>query len=348
MRRRTTRFASRSRCQRRVVGSIRGVDCIQADARSEQADGRGRVRPRTGCRCCGSRSTSPIRCSASASSRCSRLRTRSAARCSATLAIGRAPTGRRPTSAPTIQRQYANALGLSRPALEHAAYAHLDAAPHLRRFVTKALAMHLADSVWSATERHLFRRRDRQATRHARRRPLVRLRAAAGTRALAYQGAQVGDVSPARHARRSSRRVHRSDGGFFQPRTMRPIAEPAIVVVATTGRSRSCSPACPAARSSCRCGCRPRRPISPSSITTSPIRRAGTRSIVVRRRDPNAIGGWRYEAHLMVLTAPYVVAARGGDASGDRAAHREPQRRASTSTSPTSRSRRTRAGTTCA
>jgi hypothetical protein len=47
-------------------------------------------------------------------------------------------------------------LGLSRTALEHAAYGHLDAAPHLRRFVTKALAMHLADSVWTATERHLF------------------------------------------------------------------------------------------------------------------------------------------------------------------------------------------------
>src|SRR6185295_5839607 len=47
-------------------------------------------------------------------------------------------------------------LGLSRTDLEHAAYAHLDGAPHLRRSVTKALAMHLADSVWVATERHLF------------------------------------------------------------------------------------------------------------------------------------------------------------------------------------------------
>jgi hypothetical protein len=27
---------------------------------------------------------------------------------------------------------------------------------------------------------------------------------------------------------------------------------------------------------------------------------------LVRRRDPNAAGGWRYEAHLMVLTTPYV------------------------------------------
>ena len=47
-------------------------------------------------------------------------------------------------------------LGLSRKALEKAAAEHVDAAPHLRRFVTKALAQHLAESVWTATERHLF------------------------------------------------------------------------------------------------------------------------------------------------------------------------------------------------
>src|SRR5262245_47452515 len=34
-------------------------------------------------------------------------------------------------------------LGLSLAAFEHAAYDHLNAAPHLRRFVTKALAMHI-------------------------------------------------------------------------------------------------------------------------------------------------------------------------------------------------------------
>jgi hypothetical protein len=55
-------------------------------------------------------------------------------------------------------------LGLSRTALEHAAYAHLDAAPHLRRFVTKALAMHIADGVWTQTERHLFA--DARGQRH--------------------------------------------------------------------------------------------------------------------------------------------------------------------------------------
>jgi hypothetical protein len=55
-------------------------------------------------------------------------------------------------------------LGLTREAFERAAYACLDAAPHLRRFVTKALSMHLADSVWSAVERHLFR--DATGQRH--------------------------------------------------------------------------------------------------------------------------------------------------------------------------------------
>src|SRR5829696_7641097 len=60
-------------------------------------------------------------------------------------------------------------VGLSRTALEHAAYAHLDAAPHLRRAMTKALAMHLADTVWSASERHLFR--DATGARHGMPRP---------------------------------------------------------------------------------------------------------------------------------------------------------------------------------
>ncbi|WP_460494103.1 hypothetical protein [Dactylosporangium cerinum] len=47
-------------------------------------------------------------------------------------------------------------LGLTLSGLEHAAYRHLDAAPHLRRYLTKALAMHLAGGVWQAVDRHLF------------------------------------------------------------------------------------------------------------------------------------------------------------------------------------------------
>lgn len=60
-------------------------------------------------------------------------------------------------------------LGLSKEGLEYAAYAHLDAAPHLRRAITKAVAMHVADSVWAATERHLFR--DATGKRHGMPRP---------------------------------------------------------------------------------------------------------------------------------------------------------------------------------
>src|SRR5262245_54609487 len=44
----------------------------------------------------------------------------------------------------------------ARKEMEYRAYAHLDAAPHLRDHVTKALAMHLADSVWTPVERYLF------------------------------------------------------------------------------------------------------------------------------------------------------------------------------------------------
>ena len=49
-----------------------------------------------------------------------------------------------------------NRLRLSKPDLERAAYQHLDAAPHLRRHVTKAVGMHLADNVWASVDRHLF------------------------------------------------------------------------------------------------------------------------------------------------------------------------------------------------
>ncbi|WP_238015105.1 hypothetical protein KZZ52_50905 [Dactylosporangium sp. AC04546] len=59
-------------------------------------------------------------------------------------------------------------LGLTRAGLEQAAYRHLDRAAHLRRYLTKALAMHGADVVWQALEHHLFpdaagRRRERAA-----------------------------------------------------------------------------------------------------------------------------------------------------------------------------------------
>jgi hypothetical protein len=47
-------------------------------------------------------------------------------------------------------------LGLSREALERSAYKHLEDSRHLKHHTSKALAMHLADEVWSGVQRHLF------------------------------------------------------------------------------------------------------------------------------------------------------------------------------------------------
>ncbi|WP_344457242.1 zinc ribbon domain-containing protein [Actinocorallia aurantiaca] len=47
-------------------------------------------------------------------------------------------------------------VGLTRPDLARAAYAHLDASGWLRHHATKALALHQADEVWTGVERHLF------------------------------------------------------------------------------------------------------------------------------------------------------------------------------------------------
>lgn len=115
-------------------------------------------------------------------------------------------------------------LGLSRTALEHAAYAHLDAAPHLRRFVTKALAMHLADSVWAATERHLFV--DARGKRHgtprvSRWHDFTRLPG----RALAHpRSGAAGRGGHCRHARLPAdrrRRQHRRVVAIVGPRPLR-------------------------------------------------------------------------------------------------------------------------------
>src|SRR5213592_1715745 len=116
-------------------------------------------------------------------------------------------------------------LGLTRSGLEHAAYAHLDAAPHLRRSVTKALAMHLADSVWSATERHLFR--DATGGRHGmpgigRWFDFSRIpgRARSHTKDRKWETFRLhGTLDGHRSAYATG------DGRFYQPRCMRPIAE---------------------------------------------------------------------------------------------------------------------------
>jgi hypothetical protein len=52
--------------------------------------------------------------------------------------------------------QWREHLGLTREALEHRAYRHLERSGWLLGHMTKALAMHQADEVWAGVERHLF------------------------------------------------------------------------------------------------------------------------------------------------------------------------------------------------
>ena len=202
-------------------------------------------------------------------------------------------------------------LGLSRTALEHAAYGHLDAAPHLRRFVTKALAMHLADSVWAATERHLFpdaRGQRIGMPRIGRWYDFARLpgRARSHTTANKWETFRLCGTLAGHRAAYTDR-----TGDFVQPRHLRPVDGDAWwrydgpLAVVFTGLADGAL-------------------VLPVRLATAPSNQPildhhladpsrWHKVDLVRRRDPNAVGGWRYEAHLMVLTTPYVspaVAAR--------------------------------------
>jgi transposase len=196
-------------------------------------------------------------------------------------------------------------LGLSREAFERHAREQLDAAPHLRRAVTKAQAMHLADSVWTAMERHLFR--DASGKTHGMPRPsrwfdFTRLpgRARSHTKDRKWETFRL-------HGSLSGHRATYTgaDGRFFQPRRMRPIEPatswwsydgPLVVVFSGLPIGTVILPV--------------RLPSAPSN---QPIldHHLGDPSRwhkidLVRSRDPNAAGGWRYEAHLSVLVDLYV------------------------------------------
>jgi hypothetical protein len=195
-------------------------------------------------------------------------------------------------------------LGLSRKALEDEAYAHLDAAPHLRRFVTKALAMHLADSVWTAAERHLFL--DARGKRHGLPRvkrwyDFSRLpgRARSHTTANKWESFRLHGTLAGHRLAYTNR-----SGDFVQPRRMRSVTDtawwsydgPFAVVFSGLCDGTLVLPV--------------RLPTAPSNQPILDHHLADPtrwhKIDLVRSRDPRAEGGWRYEAHLMVLTAPYV------------------------------------------
>jgi hypothetical protein len=199
-------------------------------------------------------------------------------------------------------------LGLTREAFERAAYACLDGAPHLRRFVTKALSMHLADSVWSAVERHLFRDATgkRQGLLHIGRwTDFTRLpgRARSHTAARKWETFRLhGSLAGHRAAYTGP------GGGFTQPRRLR-------VPEATGGRGDWWVYQGPLALVFS--GLAEGTLVLPVRLPTAPSNQPildhhladpslWHKVDLVRTRAPHAPGGWRYEAHLMVLKEPYV------------------------------------------
>jgi hypothetical protein len=194
-------------------------------------------------------------------------------------------------------------LDLSRPALERSAYAFLDEAPHLRRYVTKALAMHLADSVWSATERHLFR--DGSGHRHGP--PRVgrwfKFRRLPG-RARSHDKEHKWETFRL-HGSLAGHRAAYTDaaGDFVQPRQLRPVESRAwwsyegplaIVFTGLVGGALVLPVRLPTAPCN--------QPILDHHLA-DPSR--WHKIDLVRTRDPQAPGGWRYEAHLFVMVQPY-------------------------------------------
>ena len=217
-------------------------------------------------------------------------------------------------------------LGLSRKALEHAAFAHLDAAPHLRRAVTKALAQHLADSVWTATERHLFR--DANGGRRGMPRPtawfeFTRIpgRARSHTKQNTWETFRLhGTIAGHRAA------YTRADGDFVQPDHLRPVAVPEAAWWRYTGPLAVVFTGLPIGTLVLPV----RLPASPSNQPILDHHLADParwhKIDLVRHRDPTAEGGWRYEAHLLVLAECYV--APGARARREAAAMTTADRRA--------------------
>jgi hypothetical protein len=195
-------------------------------------------------------------------------------------------------------------LGLSRTALEHRAYEHLNEAPHLRRGLTKALAMHLGDSVWTSVERHLFRDGSgkRQGLLHVGR--WFDFRRIPG-RARSHTTENKWETFRLHGSLAGHRAAYTDAGGdFVQPTPLRPIADqpwwsyegPLAVVFTGLGGGTLVLPV--------------RLPTAPCNQPILDHHLADPsrwhKIDLVRSRAPSAPGGWRYEAHLMVLAQPYV------------------------------------------
>jgi hypothetical protein len=158
--------------------------------------------------------------------------------------------------------------------------------------------------VWTAAERHLFA--DARGKRHglprvSRWHDFTRLpgRARSHTRASKWETVRLCGSLAGHRARYTDQR-----GDFVQPRRLRPVHSdawwsydgPLAVVFTGLAEGPLVLPV--------------RLPTAPSNQPILDHHLADPsrwhKIDLVRRRDPSRPGGWRYEAHLMVLTTPYV------------------------------------------
>lgn len=196
-------------------------------------------------------------------------------------------------------------LGLDRKALEQAAARHLDRAPHLANGCTKAMALHLADNAWTTVERHLFP--DASGRRHGRPKvgrwfDFTRIPG----RARSHTANRKWETFRLHGSLDGHRAAYRHNGQFHQPKTMRTVIKsarswwdhtgPFVVVLTGVGVGEIVVPV--------------RLPSAPSNQAHLEHHLADPsrwhKIDLVRTQDPTVAGGWRYEAHLMVLTHPYV------------------------------------------
>ena len=220
-------------------------------------------------------------------------------------------------------------LGLSRAGFEQAAYSHMERSRHLGHHLTKAVAMHSADQVWESASRHLFldsgghrvgapgpgRWWDFQtipgrARSHTTQRKWETFRLVGTLQGHLdrYRALPLG-VTVA-----EAFRCPLSESVLRQPRHLLAPASPesrswwdhqgALAVVFSGG----------AASSEGDLVLPVRLPQGAGSWAHTAHHLADPalwhKVNLVRRRDPGVPGGWRYEAHLLVLKAPYTSPSR--------------------------------------
>jgi len=249
------------------------------------------------------------------------LQRQAARRCRAATAASHARAGR---GAATVREE----LGLTREAFEQAASRHLERSRHLAHHLSKALAMHSADAVWTAAARHLVP--DARGQRAGPPSPgrwwtFQTLPGRACSHTIAHKwetfrlvGTLAGHLDRYRSPSLSAVATVGDAGGV--PRGGSVLAQPRHLQAPTAPRSgswwehRGALAVVFAGGPAARAGdlvLPVRLPAGAGAWahTAHHLTDPGAwhKLDLVRTRAPGQRGGWRYAAHLLVLAPPYVA-----------------------------------------